>query len=248
MNEVLRGERTDEASIKAFLPWCLKLDSALAKMPKTVRNMTMGGKDATEHGKIDPTKKEGAMLDLAGLDVYRIDNMTDFMLKEVYANWRNGATISNASFFSTSTVRGSYAHAQGINRTIHVKDAGAAASVIDLSTKKDENEVLFRPNTQMRIIDIKTSDYDGKTTDVPDPSKAFDAPEKLRRVNLEVECEVTKAPPGLDKGKADTKAPPSPAAKGGKDDKDAEKKAAGANDNAAAVVDYIADTPFKDLL
>jgi hypothetical protein len=91
-------------------------------------------------------------------------------VREVLWNWRVGARINNATFLSTTTLRGSYNLAQGMSRIIKVRSTRGAASIMNLSTTKKENEVLFRPNTAMKITKItqlpnRTPKKDGQKDD-----------------------------------------------------------------------------------
>jgi hypothetical protein len=73
MNRVMRGELRDEAAVKAYLPWALKLDGALSKIPSTVQNLQMGGNDRTAHPKIDPKLAPNAEIPIKDVPLYRTD-------------------------------------------------------------------------------------------------------------------------------------------------------------------------------
>lgn len=154
MNQVMRGELRDPEAVKAYLPWALKLDSALSKLPPTVRNMQMGGDNHTAHPLIDPSKPEDAMLHIKDVPLFRSDTFSGHFIKEVLANWRVGSRIVNPTFLSTTTLRGSYTGMSGLTRIMKVKNSKSAASIMNLSSSKFENEVLFRPNTAMKITKI----------------------------------------------------------------------------------------------
>lgn len=145
MNNVLRGLVKNEKAVRTYLPWCLKLDSALAKLPKEVSNGQFWGE------KVDDSKAEGESIDLQ--NVYRTDIWTDGMASYMQANWKVGAKVADPAFLSATTIKGSYVGNSPIGRTIDVS-GNAPASVLNLSNNKKENEVLFRPGTQMQIDSI----------------------------------------------------------------------------------------------
>ena len=258
MNAVLRGEVTDEASIKAYLPWALKLDSALAKMPATVRNTQKGMLDTAAHPVLDPTQDAGAMLDLSTVNVYRADHWSPFFAKEVQSNWAVGATISNPSFFSTTAVKGSYPGA--VQRNIRLKDKQAAASIIDVSHVKHENEVLFRPNTQMKITAIrkvgdvapvKNTNFErvqNPDSDMEEIAKRPDKrgtnitdfsqykPEEMFGLGLDVDVVVEGAPGGAKDDKKDAKPAAVPVGKDSKPDKKAQEGAEKASQTALSAL------------
>jgi hypothetical protein len=250
MNAVLRGELQDEGSIRAYLPWALKLDSALSKMPSTVRNLQTGRAGATEHAKIDPTKEAGEMLDISTISVYRADKWTPAFQQEVQSNWAVGATITNPSFFSTTTIKGSYPGS--VQRNIRLKDKQAAASIIDISSVKHENEVLFRPNTQMKITAIRKvggqlpkvpMNFDrvqNPEADLTEITKRHQTgevnlgslsqfkPEELKNLLLDVDVVVEAGPGGgleTQKKPEENKAPPAKDTKGDKKAREAQENA-----------------------
>lgn len=153
MNTILRGGNAYESDVRELLPWAIKLDSALAKMPKDVRNVQNDG------SKIDDSKEAGDRVQLK--TAYRSDKYGDAFNAFMKDSWGVGKRISDPGFFSASTKQGSYADLP-VSRTIDMNGTDAAVSIMDASNMKQENEVLFRPGTQMQITKITQEGTDLK--------------------------------------------------------------------------------------
>jgi hypothetical protein len=187
MNQVLRGLITDPATIKAYLPWCLHLERALAKLPDTARNL-MKGQDGA---KLDANQSDDAQVPIQ--TVYRNDEWSNAFAARFHSFIRQGGTLPEPGFLSTTVKRGAYNldpnSKSPVSRTIDVSDSSAGKSVIDLSSNKGENEVLFPPGTSMQITSIK----DEKGQSVPNPSAVY-TPEELQKHGFDIEAKIVGSP------------------------------------------------------
>lgn len=149
-------------------------------------------------------------------ETYRGDRFTPVFSPVFQHQYKEGGTLNETAFLSTSLDRGiaeSFSGGNGIVRTFRgVGDAGKDVS--DISQVSGEAEVLFPPNQKFQVNRIEARLPGGETRRVPDPIKEFphdnrgaaDDPKAFNQKGLSWHVDVSVLPRG------GSPAPASPAA------------------------------------
>jgi hypothetical protein len=176
MNAVLRGQIEDPHVIRTLSPWCDLASSGARKLPSGAKNAQKGA------GKIDPNAADDDWVDFD--TVYRVDDWRDGFNQVVFDSYRQGGTLTEPAFLSTSMVKGSYiGGGSQVSRTI--KGAQGAKTLRELSESPTENEALVPPGMSMKIDGIRDRDTGATIKDVGDH---FGSVDEMTKHKIEVDA------------------------------------------------------------